>query len=678
MININIRESLRELDNDTCCKYNLLTMYNSCNLSDDDKRKLVKLLYDKEDPEVIYQNLCMYFCDDDVSGIDDINDVLVSSAFEEIVTECVSKLKEKYDDAKYNDVSNQLEVITNGTLYTTGVSPVDYDVSDIEVFVDGNYDEPIIFSSIQDAIKYILDVVSNKINTISIIEGDDDIMVYTIYDIVEDEDRLTAKCMNESTNDFQDIKLGKINSQKVNELLNNLLNNPNYKLTDECKKKIYDNAAPWGLAVQMVPSVDIDGTNGLLSTGSFSGEASFGESLEEFFEKDDRVTDGDRQGTVLDYDSQKVLVEWDYSDTDDIEWVDKSDIEVIKIDKELYEFVQQPVNNKNVKRKGKLITAINESYSRSDLRQASVDAIEYFMEFEDIYPFPKEKFLASNWKELRDGVAMGMDDDLEIAEGIMEYLQKEIDFNNKHKEIYEDDPQAELTLEIYNMVKRGYEKEISRYESDSSKVMNEASYGSAFDIEDDMFFTRDDLVDFGEKVCEILDEIYPDTFDISDTYIHDNNILFLEVTSKQGNEGSANFKIDMRKIKKPSDLLKFAYEMAFYLRQDLEDLYSKKIHESKSAEKPGDTFEAIKDAYIGPVDSIYNSKQGNHTSNINRLKRGNFINKDGDIVFPKGTRLNLSEIKEINNMTYGIFIEDSTGAHIMLGVPLSNNFKNIG
>lgn len=220
----------------------------------------------------------------------------------------------------------------------------------------------------------------------------------------------------------------------------------------------------------------------------------------------------------------------------------------------------------------------------------------------------------------------------------------------------------------------------SIYKPVLSKGLSEASYGGAFDIEDDMFFTRNDLVDFGEKVCEILGEIYPDTFDISDTYIHDNNILFLEVTSKQGNEGSANFKIDMRKIKKPSDLLRFADEMAFYLRQDLEELYTNNsiFAESKSSEKPGDTFEAIKDAYIGPVDSIYNSKQGNHTSNINRLKRGNFINKDGNIVFPKGTRLNLSEIKEINNMTYGIFIEDSTEAHLMLGVPLSNNFKNIG
>lgn len=109
-----------------------------------------------------------------------------------------------------------------------------------------------------------------------------------------------------------------------------------------------------------------------------------------------------------------------------------------------------------------------ESYDRAklnSLRQANVDAIEYFIEFEDIYPFPDGEFLANDWKELRDGTLMGMDNDLEIAEGIMEYLQKEIDFNNRHKEIYEDDPQAELTLEVYNNVKREYEREISKYES---------------------------------------------------------------------------------------------------------------------------------------------------------------------------------------------------------------------
>ena len=327
----------------------------------------------------------------------------------------------------------------------------------------------------------------------------------------------------------------------------------------------------------------------------------------------------------------------------------------------------------NVKRKGKLITAINESYSHSDLRQANVDAIEYFIEFEDIYPFPKEKFLASNWKELRDGVAMGMDDDLEIAEGIMEYLQPEIDFNNKHKEIYEDDPQAELTLEIHNKVKKEYEKTISKMElsetlsdriknneldydeeidayfaeedniyvqfqdrqtntyrsildpkdnrmkivdrnprvssntwariwkdgelvksfegpkykvradvikylddNNKSEVLEETSYGGAFDIEDDQYFTKEEIVDVAEKVCEHLDETYPDKFDIADVYMETPTVIHVEVISKEGNWASANAKIDMKKIKKPSDIMKYDVvigDLVYNLRQELEDLY---------------------------------------------------------------------------------------------------------
>ena len=333
MSTINIRESLRQLDDDSFCKYDLLTMYDSCPLLDEDKQEIAKLLYDKEDPEVIYQKLCTYFCDDDTSEIDAFNDFIQPGTFEVIVNECVNKLKESCSDAQYNDVANQLEVIKDGELYTTGLAPIEIETGDIEIFVDGNYDSPLAFDSAEDAVNYITDVVLNKLASTSVDSGDDDIMVYTVYDIVEDDDnRLTAKCMNESTNDFQDIKLGKINSQKANELLNNILNNPNYKITDEVKKKIYDNSAPWGLAVQVTPAIDVDGTNGLLATGDFGGEASFGESIETNFEKDDRVTDGNREGTVIDYDSQKVLVEWDYSETEDIEWINKSALELIKDD----------------------------------------------------------------------------------------------------------------------------------------------------------------------------------------------------------------------------------------------------------------------------------------------------------------------------------------------------------
>lgn len=334
MSKINIRESLKHMDEDTFCKYDLTTMYDSCVLDDEDKKVLAKMLYDKEDPEVIYQKLCMYFDDDQVADIDSyLMDVPVEGKYESLINKCVNKLSESYKDVSYNDVANQLEFNDGEQAYVIGVCPFeDVDTDDYEVFIDYNYDSPCCFNSEEEALKYILNFIKNKVNHIddSDVQNCDDEMVYTVYDIVEDDNnRLTAKCMNESTNDFEDIKLGKTNTNRVIELINNLLNNPNYKITKETKDKIYKNSAPWGLAVQMTPSVDVDGTNGLLATGDFGGDVSFGESVEINFEKEDRVTDGDRQGTVLDSDSQKVLVEWDYSDTDDIEWVDKSTLELV-------------------------------------------------------------------------------------------------------------------------------------------------------------------------------------------------------------------------------------------------------------------------------------------------------------------------------------------------------------
>lgn len=330
MSKINIRESLRNMDADSCCKYDLLTMYDACSLTDEDKADIAKLLFDNEDPEVIYQKLCNYFCgDDDVSELTGLADVQNVTPFEAIINNVKTGLDQKYDGVFYNDVAGQFEITSKDTTYTFGLSPVEYETDGISLYVDYNYDMPINYTSIKEASEDILNKCIEKVSTASQSNGyvDDDTMEYTVYDVVEDEGRLCAKCMNESTNSFEDIKLGKVNSDSVNKLLNNILNNPNYKLTDDCKRKIANNSAPWGIV--MSPSFDITASNALMSTGDFGGSVSFGESEELTFEKGDRVTDGNRKGTVIDCDSIKVLVDWDYSDTDDIEWVMKEDLSFI-------------------------------------------------------------------------------------------------------------------------------------------------------------------------------------------------------------------------------------------------------------------------------------------------------------------------------------------------------------
>lgn len=85
--------------------------------------------------------------------------------------------------------------------------------------------------------------------------------------------------------------------------------------------------------------------------------------------------------------------------------------------------------------------------------------------------------------------------------------------------------------------------------------LNEASYGGAFDIADDQYFTREDLNDFAEEVLNHINETFVTQFDISACYI-DDGVLELEVTNSEYGDYDWSEKIDMRKIKEPWHLKK--------------------------------------------------------------------------------------------------------------------------
>lgn len=99
-----------------------------------------------------------------------------------------------------------------------------------------------------------------------------------------------------------------------------------------------------------------------------------------------------------------------------------------------------------------------------------------------------------------------------------------------------------------------------------------ASYGGAFDIEDDQYFTKDDIVEFGNHVCDHLNETFNDTYDIADVYMETPKKLVLTVMQKSdGSEFSAEVDIDMRRIRKPSDLVKSYWgDVVYALRQEIE------------------------------------------------------------------------------------------------------------
>lgn len=95
---------------------------------------------------------------------------------------------------------------------------------------------------------------------------------------------------------------------------------------------------------------------------------------------------------------------------------------------------------------------------------AIFEALDYLTEFSDIFPVP-ENIMADTWAEMKDDINYGISSDFEIAEIVMEYMNKDLEIGRKHPEIFEDDPQSELTLETYNRLKRAYDRAVAEYEA---------------------------------------------------------------------------------------------------------------------------------------------------------------------------------------------------------------------
>lgn len=90
-----------------------------------------------------------------------------------------------------------------------------------------------------------------------------------------------------------------------------------------------------------------------------------------------------------------------------------------------------------------------------------------------------------------------------------------------------------------------------------------ASYGGAYDIVDEYYFTRDDLVDFGEEVVTQLENLDPGDYFVNDLDMLDPKTIHIEVYCRNKETYSdKNIVIDMRRIQKPSDLNKYAYQVA--------------------------------------------------------------------------------------------------------------------
>lgn len=144
MIKVNIREALLTMDKDTCCKYDLYTLYEACNLSECDKKEIAKMIADKDDPDVIYDKLVDKFGEQDFSKIDDdVSDIKESWSDDLIDSQYQDDISDGHWSWDYDD--DELANIYGGdTKYDENPDGLDIDESATDSrdykMVEYNYD----------------------------------------------------------------------------------------------------------------------------------------------------------------------------------------------------------------------------------------------------------------------------------------------------------------------------------------------------------------------------------------------------------------------------------------------------------------------------------------------------------------------------------------------------------
>ena len=116
------------------------------------------------------------------------------------------------------------------------------------------------------------------------------------------------------------------------------------------------------------------------------------------------------------------------------------------------------------------------------------------------------------------------------------------------------------------------------------KFLYEASYGGAYDIDNDQYFTKEELIEFADEIIEKIEDHYREMdphFFITDLYMdEDKNVLHLEIEDDNLGTFFIDQKIDYRKVKTP-------YQIRNYTKEIL-DKFIKQIDSLKEALSPAD------------------------------------------------------------------------------------------
>lgn len=132
-----------------------------------------------------------------------------------------------------------------------------------------------------------------------------------------------------------------------------------------------------------------------------------------------------------------------------------------------------------------------------------------------------------------------------------------------------------------------------------------ASYGGAYDILDDYYFTRDDLIDFGADIENYLEDIDHGEYFINDLDMPNPTTIHVEVYCRSREAyADVDVHIDMRRIKNPSDLNKYVKPTSDALYRQLSEYDVESTSESTAGREFVQTHSFSKQWYdLGLTDS---------------------------------------------------------------------------
>lgn len=232
---------------------------------------------------------------------------------------------------------------------------------------------------------------------------------------------------------------------------------------------------------------------------------------------------------------------------------------------------------------------------------------DYIEEIQEVFPDAKRKgklIVATNKRSADSSVDIKASseivwDDLDWNQQIQ--LMKKYIRNYKGTKIFEDfadyvnKPVEDIIdsfcdAESYGDIRIPERKQIdSEYRNDdiySSSSIQARNYGGAYDVDPEQYFTREDLVEFAQDVIDYIANSQDILLDISELSI-DGNTITLGLTNEFDNGGFEDivrFNVDMRKIRKPQDLMKYTMPVAIQFIHAYQTAISEDIDSSSKIE----------------------------------------------------------------------------------------------